>query len=104
MVRETFESGRSVAAVARDHGLNANMVFCWRRDGRFRAADQPLANTIEFLPVHIRAGDDGATVPAKAEADEKRRIEIVLNSGHRLSIEGDFDGAAVAALLQTLTS
>ena len=35
VVAETLEPGASVAAVARQHGLNANMVFLWRSDPRF---------------------------------------------------------------------
>ncbi len=32
---EALEPGASVASVARHHGLNATMVFAWRRDPRF---------------------------------------------------------------------
>src|SRR5258708_38152002 len=32
IVSETFEPGASVSAVARRHGLNANLLFTWRRE------------------------------------------------------------------------
>ncbi len=35
---ECAEPGASVAAVAQAHGLNANLVHKWRREGRARAA------------------------------------------------------------------
>lgn len=31
MVRETYEAGMSVSLVARQHGVNPNQVFQWRR-------------------------------------------------------------------------
>jgi transposase len=31
IVEATLVAGSSVARVAREHGVNANMVFCWRR-------------------------------------------------------------------------
>ena len=30
VVEETLRPGTSVALVAREHGINANQVFCWR--------------------------------------------------------------------------
>ena len=37
VVAETLVAGAAVSAVARRHGLNANMVFMWRRYPRFGA-------------------------------------------------------------------
>ena len=34
IVEQTLEPGASVARVARAHGLNANVVFHWRREYR----------------------------------------------------------------------
>ena len=49
VVSETLEPGSSVAAVALRHGLNANMVFMWRRDPRFRQG----GGSGVFLPVEM---------------------------------------------------
>lgn len=46
VIAKTLVPGASVAAVALHHGLNANMVFMWRRDPRF-GRGQATA----FLPV-----------------------------------------------------
>jgi transposase len=40
MVRETYEAGQSVSLVARQHGVNPNQIFHWRkleRDGALTA-------------------------------------------------------------------
>lgn len=58
VVAETLEPGASVAAVARRHGLNANMVFLWRGDPRFG----PGREAASFLPVEIRNDPVGVTV------------------------------------------
>jgi transposase len=58
IVEETLVPGRSVAAVARAHGINANQIFAWRRlyqsgqlvDRRSRAT---LHSTARLLPVAV---------------------------------------------------
>lgn len=42
VVSEKFESGRSVAAVPRNHGSNANKVFCWVNDWYFDAGERKV--------------------------------------------------------------
>lgn len=46
---------RSISEVAKEQGLNANMVSKWRREQASRAQQEPLAAVPEqsFLPVHI---------------------------------------------------
>ena len=65
------EPGASVAAVALDHGLNANLVHRWRRivEGRERGRST-VAVAEQFVPVPI-----GAVTPASA-IEESIRIEI----------------------------
>ena len=59
--------GASVARVAMSHGINANIVHRWRRDGREGAGVTPLS-VREFVPV---------TVPASAHEDQADiRIEL----------------------------
>lgn len=86
VVAETFERGATVAAVARVHGLNANMIFQWRKDERF----MPSAVNLEpqFLPVEIEGVPDSA--PAmESRADSAGGIVVTLASGHRVSAQGD---------------
>lgn len=57
MAAETLQPGASVAEVARNHGLNASMLFLWRGDPRFG----PGRDASAFLPVEIRPSDPPAT-------------------------------------------
>ena len=101
--RQTRAPGVSVAQVARRHALNANLIFKWLKDPRFASVavveekQKPV-----FLPVAVR-GDDAPAIPMASPAGGPHgRVEIVLATGHRMTVEGPFDGDAVARLLNIL--
>ena len=99
--QQTRAPGVSVAQVARRHALNANLIFKWLKDPRFAPAaaieEEPV-----FLPVEVRE-DDAPTVPIASPAgDPHGRVQIVLATGHRMTVEGPFDGDAVGRLLSIL--
>ena len=60
MVQQSYEPGYSVSLVARQHGVNANQLFLWRK----------LHQQGELMPV--AAGE--STVPAAQLADAVRQI------------------------------
>ena len=99
VVGETLEPGASVAAVARRHGLNANMVFLWRGDPRFG----PGRDAPSFLPVEV-ATSEVAIPLAPVGVDGSGRIEIVLASGHRLTLSGAFDAEVALRLAKGLVT
>jgi len=99
VVAETLEPGASVAAVARQHGLNANMVFLWRGDPRFG----PGRDATAFLPVEVRPAEVSVTVGHDA-IGHAGQIEISLASGHRLTLSGVFDVDVVLRLAKSLAS
>ena len=74
---ECDEPGASVAAVAQSHGLNANLVHKWRRQGR------PQAAASEVPPVDDKVA--GAFValqlPAPPTAQPAPDIRIELRRG-----------------------
>ena len=84
----------SIAAVARRHGLNTNMVHQWCKDERFRPAPDPAI----LLPVEVvETADEGQhTRPVVA------RVEITTRSGHRLVVSDSEDPAAIASLVRAL--
>ena len=99
--RETRAPGVSVAQVARRHALNANLIFKWLKDPRF-APVAAVEQKPVFLPVEVREGG-APTVPMARLADGPHgRVQIVLASGHRMTVEGPFDGDAAAQLLRVL--
>lgn len=132
VVAETFEPGASVAAVARAHGINANMLFGWRRDPRWmpRSAKTPVGAT--FLPVEFAGPTCGAPAPGSptttfsAQVDESdwaeqprscpaveaeepgassntvTKLELTLRGGRRLLLEGEFRLGEIAGLAREL--
>lgn len=102
VVAATRMPSATVSAVARRYGLNANMVFSWRRDPRLRedAADVAAAGTI-FVPMVV--GDPLQTAPpAGKEATGLGRVVIELASGARVEIEDTQDVGALVTLLRGL--
>ena len=99
VVAETLEPGASVAAVARRHDLNANMVFMWRRDPRFG----PGRDCAVFLPVEVKPAEV-VVGPERVGACGDGRIEIALASGHRLTLSGAFDIDVVLRLAKGLAA
>ena len=97
VVAEAAEPGVSVASVARRHGLNANLIFNWRR--RFGASSVPA-----FVPAVIV--DEVSSTPtetcrglADGEAVRGGRMEVVCLGGRRIVVGADFDAVALGRLL-----
>ena len=95
IVEETLRPGASVALIARNHGINANQVFHWRklhREGRLGPASMAM------LPVTIEqdASDDR---PNGAQ----RSGSLLIESGRlRLRIEGCPDAETLRVVLAEL--
>ena len=84
----------SVSLLAREHGINANMLFKWRR--QYRAGSfGPIEQEPVFLPVTLTAD------PPKAVAPISGQIEITF-AGAIIRIDGCADAATVRAVLQGL--
>jgi len=86
VVAETFAHGATVAAVARVHGLNANMIFQWRKDERFLPSAVDLEP--QFLPVEIEGVHDGVRA-SESVSGSAGGIVVTLASGHRVAARGD---------------
>ncbi|MEN7528666.1 transposase [Cupriavidus sp. DL-D2] len=83
---------RSISEVAKEHGLNANMVSKWRRDQASRAQPGPLAPVPEqsFLPVQI------------APLSTQRSAVIVERGALHVRFEGPTDLDALRVVLASL--
>lgn len=53
-----------------------------------------------FLPVDICSEPPVNVLPSVLEPAINGRLKIELSGGHRLTVEGDFDGDALACLLK----
>ncbi len=102
---QTLAPGVSVSQVARRYAMNANQIFNWLKDSRF-APSPDEADTAVFLPIEVCG--EPTPLPSVLEPDtacrSHGRVEIELSNGHRLTVEGSFDGDALARLLKGLMS
>ncbi len=103
IVAQTRVPGVSVSRVARRYDVNANLVFKWLRDPRFKAAEVEDAAT-SFLPVEVIAAPPVIEPPTVEPKTSESRIEILLPDGHRVSVSGAFDPDAVCRLVRGLGS
>ena len=93
IVAESFAPGGSVSKVAQRYGVNANLLFTWRRQqGRTNAVGGQ--EPIELLPVTI--ADAGSAASPVAAASPARRMEIVLIGGERIVVGADVDASSLA--------
>lgn len=104
---QTVAPGVSVAQVARRYSMNANMIFGWLKDPRFRP-EPDASEGAEFLPVEVgpisaaAPEDVGGVVTSPFLAPNAGSIEIALAGGHRVKAEGAFDPDVLARLLKGL--
>jgi len=97
---QTRVPGVSVSQVARRYDVNAKQVFNWLKEPRFADAEPPEAETA-FLPVEIMQARD---MTVHGNRTEPVTLEIDLSCGHRLRINGPYDGDALAWLIRGLSS
>lgn len=99
MVAKSFAPGASVSKVAQRYGVNANLLFTWRRDARSAASGGVEA--VELLPV--RVDDERALAAPVAVPGPVGRMEIVLAAGERILVGADVDAAALARVVKALS-
>ncbi len=126
IVEEALAPGVSIAAVARQHGLNANLVFKWirrSREGwldrrREPAKDKPVViappekDGPAFVPVKLLELDTASAPPrsdviAKPARQPRRSakrgaMEISLPNGAKVSLDADVDAEALRRVLSAL--
>jgi len=101
LIAEAAELGATVAAVARRHSLNHNLIFKWRRE----AATAAAAPASMFLPVQLTAPSSPA-VPSVSQSSvspppHPAALRITLAGGHILECDGT-DRALLDHLLKRL--
>ena len=111
IVELTISSSQSVASLARQHGVNANQVFYWRKlyhAGQLVGESSADAPGLRLLPVSV-----GNEEPAEAEASETERdthesaepgltLNIEIPGRALVSLAGAVDVEMVRAVLESL--
>jgi transposase len=100
IVAESLVPGASAAEVARRHGINANLLFTWRRKLKTVAVSGP-GEPMKIIPMMVTAD----VPPALTEAipDFAGRMEIVLAGGERIIVGPDVDVVALTRVVKALS-
>lgn len=117
ILAQAAQPGTSVAAVARQHGLNANLLFAWRRLHR-RGLLEAQRRVPALLPVTVTSPTVTPTRGARAVLADSARsrgaklaprscetfIEIVIAGDTRIRLHGEAQRLVLARVLQWLPS
>ena len=98
-VSESFEPGASVSGIAQRHGMNANLLFTWRRQMRPTPTAEP---TMELIPVEIVEAAEVSPVMTAAPTGRRGAIEIALVGGARVQVDANVNEAALKRVLSAL--
>jgi transposase len=98
IVEETLAEGASVARIAGAHGVNANLVFNWRRlyeAGRLSGSRAQLL-PVKVTPESLLTTSSGASLPSSPGT-----IQIQLRHA-QVSLEGSADPVLLRVVLECL--
>jgi transposase-like protein len=105
IVSEAETSG-NVIATAKRYRIQAQQIYRWREQvGDGASGFIPIAVTSSVSVISDPApvlDCEGASQDPALVLDLVKRLEITLRSGHRVSLEGDFDLAAILSLARGL--
>jgi transposase len=106
LVRQSLAPGASVSAIALRHGINANLLFKWRRE-HVRATGQRAAPAV-LLPVEVGQTEVVAvptpavqTSPAPKATARSGVIELEI-ADVQLRVRGQVDEASLCSVLRAL--
>ena len=95
------QSGETLAAFARRHGVRPNRLARWR--DRLRKTRGPAR--LRFHPVKVRETPvDGVARSAPVVAEGGSGLELVLRGGRRILIGRGFDAALLVDVVRVLES
>ena len=118
IVEEALVPGASVAAVARRHGVNANLLFGWRRLHKQGLLERSREPAVPLLPVQVTTPTvvtehRGGAVTRSSSSLRRRPvaaprssayIEIELPCGAHVRVHGRVEPRALAEVLTALAT
>jgi transposase len=100
IVEETLVEGTSVALIARTHGVNANLVFNWRR--QYQAGRLGRRGEAKLLPVKVTP-ERSLTTASSGSPQPSSAATIHIQLQHaQVRIEGRADAMLLRVLLECL--
>ncbi len=102
IVAEASAPGASVAEIARRHGLNANLLFSWRRQHQQGVLEEHTRRS-KLLAVRVTDPVPASTEPRPVtDLREDGRLEIVFGKDIRVSIIGAVAAERIEHVLTVL--
>jgi transposase len=106
IVEETLSSTRSLASLARQHGLNANQLFYWRkqyRAGQLCEDSFTEQRGVQLLPISVSGDEPLAAEPVPIETSAPRlTVNIEIPGRALVSLEGAIDAMFIRTVLEGL--
>jgi len=109
LVEQSLQPGASVAVIARHNGINANLLFKWRREHLRDSGLSPAPAVL--LPVQVTSGVEAtaavcvpaapAPPPATKLSTRSGVIEMEI-AGVQLRVRGIVDEASLCSVLRAL--
>jgi transposase len=101
IVEETLEAGASVARVARQHAVNANQVFYWRK--KYREGRLGNSQSSKLLPVTLSdiSGSKSGRASSASSPFAVGTMEIKLAKG-TLRVTGNIDVVVLRTAIECL--
>ena len=108
LILQSLVPGASVSAIALAAGINANLLFKWRRD-HLRAMRAPSTGAVTLVPVQLTPASAIAQTPASSSGTNVARasnqhddvIDIEF-AGARLRVRNPVDELALVSVLRAL--
>jgi transposase len=101
IVTDSLTAGANIACVAREHNVNPNLIYAWRRLARKGVLRAEPRNGVNFVPVTIAPASRVVPVSVvSAIADS--RLEVVLRNGRLLRVPEGVAPSHVGALADAL--
>ncbi|EPC5601654.1 IS66-like element accessory protein TnpA [Edwardsiella piscicida] len=107
MVELSHQPGISVAQLAREHGINDNLLFKWRqfwREGKLRCPDTAESRLPTLIPVTLDIDDAPTHTPSPKRTEPKTlniSCEVTLRHG-TLRLNGAVSENLLNMLIQEL--
>jgi transposase len=101
IVGESYESGETVCAVARRHGLTPQQLFGWRRDARSQSENGAGRGGMAFTPVTVEAAPCADVPISPARPGGSPSIEIVIGAA-TVRIAPGIDAATLQTVLRAV--
>jgi transposase len=103
LVSRALQPGASVSAIALEAGINANLLFTWRRAHLDAIANPAPQTSAVLLPVTVATPVTEVAPPAAATMPRSGTGTIEIDIGNaRIRLRGPVDEASVRCVVQAL--